>query len=273
MLPPSKMSSWAREPLAVKVPEITLLFWVIKLVTTFMGEATSDYFGDGNVVIGGVIELVVLGLAIVLQFRVRRYIPAAYWGLAMAIAIFGTGASDTLHIALGIPYVGTTAFWAIVLTVIFWRWHRSEGTLSIHSITTRRRETYYWATVLATFALGTALGDLTATSMNLGFLSSGVIFAAVFLAPAIAWWRLQLNAVVAFWFAYVVTRPFGASFADYVSKPHALSGANFGDGATSVVAAIVLVVLVAYLTVTRKQSQPVVDDGRSPSEPEADYVS
>jgi uncharacterized membrane-anchored protein len=259
LLPPSKPSSWAREPLAAKVPQITLLFWVIKLVTTFMGEATSDYFGDGNVVIGGAIEVVILGLAIFLQFRVRRYVPAAYWFLAMAIAIFGTGASDTLHIALGIPYVGTTAFWAIVLTAIFWRWYRSEGTLSIHSITTRRRETYYWATVFATFALGTALGDLTATSMSLGYLTSGIAFAAIFLVPAIAWWRFKVNAVVAFWFAYVVTRPFGASFADYVSKPHALSGVDFGDGATSLVAAVVLAALVAYLTITRTHTQPVTD--------------
>jgi uncharacterized membrane-anchored protein len=264
-LSPSKTPSWAREPLAAKVPEITLMFWVVKLVTTYMGEATSDWFGDGNVVIGGLIEIVILGLAVWLQFRTRRYVAAAYWFLAMAIAIFGTGVSDTLHIALGIPYAGTTAFWALALTAIFWRWHRSEGTLSIHSITTRRRETFYWATVFATFALGTALGDLTATSMNLGFLTSGLVFAAVFLLPAVAWWRFKLNPVVAFWFAYVVTRPFGASFADYVSKPHALSGANFGDAATSLVAAVVLFFLVTYLTVTRKDSQPVLED------PLADY--
>ena len=159
-----------RAPLAAKVPEITALFWIIKLVTTFMGEATSDYLGDVNTAIGGVVEVALVAVALWCQLRTRRYVAAAYWFLAMAIAVFGTGASDTLHIVLGIPYGGTTALWAVVLAGIFWRWHRSEGTLSIHSITTRRRELYYWATVFATFALGTALGDFTAGSLNLGYL-------------------------------------------------------------------------------------------------------
>jgi uncharacterized membrane-anchored protein len=251
----SKYPGWAREPLAVKVPEITALFWVIKLLTTLMGEATSDFLGDGNVAIGGLVEVAIMALALWLQFRTRRYVAAAYWFLAMAIAIFGTGVSDTLHIALGIPYAGTTAFWAVVLAGIFYRWHRVEGTLSIHSITTRRRETYYWSTVFATFALGTALGDLTATSMHLGYLPSGLLFGALFLVPAVAWWRLRLNAVVAFWCAYVVTRPLGASFADYISKPHALSGANFGDGPTSAVSAAALLLLVGYASITGKGKQ------------------
>jgi uncharacterized membrane-anchored protein len=147
----------------------------------------------------------------------------------------------------------------VVLAVIFWRWHRSEGTLSIHSITTRRREVYYWATVFATFALGTALGDFTATALNLGFLASGIIFAVIILIPAVAWWRFGLNEVVAFWFAYVVTRPLGASFADYVSKPHAISGINFGDGPTTAVSTAVIVILVAYLAIARTDiQQPAV---------------
>jgi uncharacterized membrane-anchored protein len=246
----------SREPIAAKVPEITFMFWVIKLVTTYMGEATSDWLGDGNVAIGGAVEVLVLALAVWLQFRTRRYVAAAYWFLAAAIAIFGTGASDTLHIALGIPYAGTTALWAVVLAAIFWRWRRREGTLSIHSVTTTRRELYYWATVFATFALGTALGDFTATVLNLGYLASGLLFAAIILIPAVAWWRFGLNAVGAFWFAYVVTRPLGASFADYVSKPHALSGANFGDGPTSAVATVALFILVAYLSVAGGDTQP-----------------
>jgi uncharacterized membrane-anchored protein len=244
------------EPLAAKVPEITAMFWVIKLLTTFMGEATSDYLGDVSVALGAVIEILIVVLALRWQFRTRRYEAPAYWFLAMAIAISGTGASDTLHIAVGIPYAGTTALWAVVLAVIFWRWHRSEGTLSIHSVTTRRRETYYWATVFATFALGTALGDLTATSLNLGYLPSGILFGGIILIPAIAWRRFRLNSVFAFWFAYVVTRPIGASFADYVSKPHRISGIGFGDGPTSAVSALVIVVLVAYVTITRKDVQP-----------------
>jgi uncharacterized membrane-anchored protein len=253
------------EPLAAKVPEITVLFWVIKLITTFMGEVTSDYLGDVNILLGGVVEVGVLALAIWLQFRTRHYFAPAYWFLAVAIAIFGTGVSDTLHIAIGIPYAGTTAFWCVVLAAVFWRWHRSEGTLSIHSITTRRREAYYWATVFATFALGTALGDLTATSLNLGYLPSGLMFAGIFAIPAIAWWRFGLNPVVAFWAAYVVTRPLGASFADYVSKSHSISGINFGDGPTSGVSTLAIILVVAYISVARSDIQPATTVGSTPS--------
>ena len=149
----------------------------------------------------------------------RRYRAFAYWFFAYAIAIFGTGVSDFLHLDVGIPYAGTTLLWAVVLAAIFWIWHSREGTLSIHSITTQRREAFYWATVFATFALGTALGDFTATSLGLGYLGSGVLFAVVILVPALAWWRLGLNSIAAFWMAYVVTRPLGASIADYISKP------------------------------------------------------
>jgi uncharacterized membrane-anchored protein len=251
----------SREPLAAKVPEITVMFWVVKLLTTFMGEATSDYLGDVNILLGAVVELLLVVAAVYVQFRVRRYVAAAYWFLAMAIAICGTGASDTLHVAIGIPYAYTTSLWAVVLVVIFWRWHRSEGTLSIHSVTTRRRETYYWATVFATFALGTALGDFTATVLNLGYLASGLMFAGIILIPLIAWRLFKLNAVVAFWFAYVVTRPLGASFADYVSKPHAISGINFGDGPTSGVATIALVILVVGISIARKDIQNPLEVG------------
>jgi uncharacterized membrane-anchored protein len=245
----------SQQPLAAKVPEIGVLFWLVKLLTTAGGEATSDYLGTHNVVVGGAVELLLVAVACLLQFRTRRYVAAAYWFLALAIAIFGTGVSDTLHLVIGIPYAGTTILWAVALAVIFWRWHRSEGTLSIHSITTRRRELYYWATVFATFALGTALGDFTATALSLGFLASGIIFAVIIVIPAVAWWRFGLNEVIAFWFAYVVTRPLGASFADYVSKPRAISGINFGDGPTSAVTTIAIVILVTYLAIARKDIQ------------------
>ena len=268
---PSRIPS----PLAAKVPEITALFWVIKLVTTFMGEATSDFLGDGNVAVGGAVELVLVLAALWFQFRTRRYVAAAYWFLAMAIAVFGTGASDTLHIVLGIPYGGTTALWAVILAAVFWQWNRSEGTLSIHSVTTTRREIYYWSTVFATFALGTALGDFTASVLDLGFLASGLIFTGLILLPAIAWWRFGLNPIAAFWAAYVVTRPLGASFADYFSKPHALTGANCGDGPTSAVSAVVLLVLVTYISATRKDIQRTGPERPSLNEPkpEADLVS
>jgi len=258
---PNHRRGFIAEPVAAKVPEITLLFWVIKIITTAGGEATSDYLALdlGSRLVAGCIEAGILVIGLVWQFRTRRYTAAAYWFLAYAIAIFGTGVSDALHLFVGIPYAGTTALWAIVLALVFWLWYRSEHTLSIHSIVTTRREIYYWSVVFATFALGTALGDFTATALHLGYLASGIMFGVVILIPAVLWSGFRLNAVVAFWFAYVVTRPLGASFADYVSKPHSLSGINFGDGPTALVATIVVAALVGYLAVARNDIQPPVD--------------
>ena len=244
------------EPLAAKVPEITFLFWVIKILTTCGGEAVSDYLAQGNRQIGAVVEIGLMAIALIWQFRTRRYTAAAYWFLAYAIAIFGTGVSDALHLFVGIPYAGTTLLWAVVLTLVFWLWYRSEGTLSIHSILTRRREAYYWAVVFATFALGTALGDFTASVLGLGYLASGIMFFVIILIPAVAWSRFGLNAIAAFWFAYVVTRPLGASFADYFGRPHSLSGIGFGSGRLAVIVAVIVAILVGYLAVTRRDIQP-----------------
>ena len=247
------------EPLAAKVPEITFLFWVVKILTTCGGEAVSDYLALGNRLVGGVVEVGLMAIALVWQFRTRRYTAAAYWFLAYAIAIFGTGVSDALHLFVGIPYAGTTLLWAVVLALVFWLWYRSEGTLSIHSIITRRREAYYWAVVFATFALGTALGDFTASVLGLGYLASGIMFFLIILIPAVAWSRFGLNAVAAFWFAYVVTRPLGASFADYFGRPHSLSGAGFGSGRVAVIVAIAVAILVGYLAITRHDIQQPAD--------------
>ena len=252
-----------RRPLAAKVPEITFLFWVLKLLTTAGGEAFSDYLakqGDG---VAGVVEILIFVVAVAVQFRTRRYVAVAYWFLALAIAIFGTGVADAMHLIVGIPYAGTTALWAVVLAVIFWQWYRSEHTLSIHSITTTRRELYYWATVFATFALGTALGDFTATSLGLGYLSSGILFAVVIMIPAVAW-RLGLNPVLAFWCAYVITRPLGASFADYLSKPFG-GGVGYGDLPVSIVLIGALIVLVAYTAITRRDIQRPAAPARPPA--------
>jgi uncharacterized membrane-anchored protein len=255
---PSHSHSTARfpEPLAAKVPEITALFWVIKILTTGMGEATSDFLIKINILLGGVVGLAVFVLALWWQFRVRRYIAVVYWLAVAMVAVFGTLAADGLHVELHVPYLGSTIFYAIILAMIFYLWRRNEGTLSIHSIVTRRRETYYWLTVLATFALGTALGDLTAFVLHLGFLTSGLLFTGLILIPALAWWRFGLNEIVAFWWAYVLTRPLGASFADWLSKPHALSGLNLGDGQVAAVATVIIAVLVGYVAVTRNDIQP-----------------
>ena len=250
-----------REPLAVKVPEITFLFWVIKLLTTAGGEAFSDYLSLRGHLEAGVVELAIFVVAVWVQFSTRRYVAAAYWFLALAIAIFGTGVADAMHLIVGIPYAGTTAMWAIVLAVIFWLWYRSEGTLSIHSITTRRRELYYWATVFATFALGTALGDFTAASLGFGYLASGILFAVVIMIPAVAWKGFGLNSVFCFWFAYVITRPLGASFADYFSKPRHISGLNYGDLPVAAVLIAAIAVLVAYTAIARYDVQRPGEDG------------
>jgi uncharacterized membrane-anchored protein len=242
-------------PVAAKVPEVILVFWVVKILTTAGGEATSDYLKTYGNFVGGGLEVLVIVVGLVLQFATRRYRAFAYWSLAFAIAITGTGVSDFLHLDVHIPYAGTTLLWAVVLAAILWVWQRSEGTLSIHSITTQRREAYYWATVFATFALGTALGDFTATSLNLGYLDSGILFAVVILIPALARWQLGLNGIAAFWMSYVITRPLGASFADYISKPKALTGINFGDGPTAIVFAAAVFVLVSYLAFARPDIQ------------------
>jgi uncharacterized membrane-anchored protein len=262
-------------PVAVKVPEIIFLFWVAKILTTAGGEVTSDYLKTYGNFGGGGTEVALFVVALILQFATRRYRAFAYWFLAYAIAIGGTGISDFLHLDVHIPYLGTTILWAVILAAVFWTWQRREGTLSIHSITTQRREAFYWATVFATFALGTALGDFTADSLGMGYLPSGIFFFAVILLPALAWGRFGLNSITAFWMAYVVTRPLGASFADYISKSSSLTGIGFGNGPTAVVFALATFVLVSYLAIARPDIQqavgPVAEDGPSRS-PTPDHL-
>jgi uncharacterized membrane-anchored protein len=256
------------EPIAAKVPEVTFLFWVIKLLTTAAGEAISDYLALHGYALAGVVEVTIFVVAVVIQFSTRRYIAAAYWFLALAIAIFGTGAADFMHLVVGIPYGGTTTIWALVLAAVFWLWHRSERTLSIHSIVTRRRELYYWATVYATFALGTALGDFTASVLHFGYLGSIVLFAIVIMIPAVAWSRFGANSVLCFWFAYVVTRPLGASIADWFSKPRDISGLDYGDGPVAIVLLLLLALLVIYTAAAKYDiQQPSTADGLPDSQP------
>jgi uncharacterized membrane-anchored protein len=241
-------------PVAAKVPAITALFWVIKVLTTGMGEASSDFLANHNLALAGALGLLGFAIALWLQLRTRRYEAWAYWFAVVMVAVFGTMAADGLHAGLGIPYVVTTLFYALVVATVFVLWQRSEGTLSIHSITTRRREVYYWITVLATFALGTATGDLTATTMHLGFFSSGLLFAGAIVVPLIGW-RLGLNPVLAFWIAYVLTRPLGASFADWLGKPHSIGGLDYGDGTVAGLATIVIAALVGYAAITGRDVQ------------------
>ncbi|HXP29042.1 MAG TPA: hypothetical protein VN804_04750 [Solirubrobacteraceae bacterium] len=241
-----------------KVPEITAIFWVLKLLTTGMGEAMSDFLGQKSVPIAAAIGIFGLWFALWLQLRQREYRAPIYWFAVMMVAIFGTMAADGVHDGASISYAITTPVFALAVAAIFALWFRSERTLSIHSITTRRRESYYWAAVLATFALGTAAGDLTALSLKLGFWPSVILFASVISIPAIGWSRFRLNPIVAFWFAYIVTRPLGASFADGFSK-HGNGGLGLGDGTVSGLALIVFVALVGYVAVTKCDVQDELD--------------
>ncbi len=217
-----------------------------------MGETTSDFLvhrlGPPPAVLIGAAAF---GAALWLQLRAGRYSAWIYWLAVAMVGVFGTMAADVLHVGLGIPYVVSTMFYAIVLTAVFLTWQRSELTLSIHSILTRRRELFYWAAVLATFALGTAAGDMTARTLGLGYLGSGIMFAALIAVPAVACWRFGMNAIPAFWFAYIVTRPLGASFADWLAVPHSRGGLGFGYGPVSTVLAVLIVGFVAYLASSR----------------------
>ena len=252
-----------RAPLAAKVPEITALFWLVKILTTGMGESASDYLGHVSPVLA--VAVGVLGFAGTLWWQLRsgRYRAVVYWSAVAMVAVFGTMAADGVHIALNLPYAVTTSLYAVALAAILGFWYRTEGTLSIHSIDTRRREILYWLTVLATFALGTAAGDLTANSLKLGYLESTVLFAVIMVIPVVGWWRFRLNAVVAFWFAYVITRPLGASVADWLGKPHSKGrGLGYGDGVVTAVALVAIVALVSYFAVTRSDIQPVHPESR-----------
>ena len=252
------------EPLAAKVPEIIALFWVLKILTTGMGEAMSDFLGSVSVPLAAAIGIFGLTYAMWLQLRTREYRAPVYWFAVMMVAIFGTMAADGVHVGVDAPYAATTVLYGIIVAAVFFFWYRSEGTLSIHSITTRRRELYYWAAVLATFALGTAAGDLTAISLNLGFLDSVLLFAVIMAVPAVGWWRFNLNPIVAFWAAYIVTRPLGASIADWLGKSTSRSGLGLGDGVVSAIALVVFIALVAYISVTKPDIQQAADDQARP---------
>jgi uncharacterized membrane-anchored protein len=248
-----------REPLAAmyqaasKVPQITVFFWIIKILTTAQGEATSDWLVYR---IDPFLAVAIAGLALVaalaLQFRARKYVAWIYWLTVDLVAIFGTMAADGMHIKLGIPYSVSSAFFAAALAVVLVSWYVTERTLSIHSIRTRRREAFYWATVLSTFALGTALGDMTATTLHLGYLTSGIMFTLIFAVPGVAHRWLGLNAIAAFWFAYIVTRPLGASYADWMGVPRSVGGLGLGRGNVAIALTIPIIAFVAYLAVTRR---------------------
>jgi uncharacterized membrane-anchored protein len=235
-----------------RVPAITFHFWAVKILTTAMGEALSDYMVhtiDPYIAVGlGGIGIVV---ALTVQFSVRRYIAPTYWFAVAMVAVFGTMCADAAHIVLHIPYTRSAAICAIGLVGVFTVWYLVEKTLSIHSITTWRREVFYWAAVLATFAMGTAVGDMTAYTMRLGWFASGLMFTVVFGIPFVARRVIGLGEVVAFWFAYIITRPLGASYADWLGVPQSLGGLNYGRGTVAIGLTIAIIIWVGYLTVSK----------------------
>ncbi|WCN36287.1 hypothetical protein [Aneurinibacillus uraniidurans] len=245
-----------------KVPEITAFFWITKVLTTGMGEVFSDYLVNHiNPILAVALGGIGLVVSLILQFSVRRYVAWIYWLVVIMVSIFGTMAADVVHVVLGIPYLVSTTFFVVALAIIFVVWYTIEKTLSIHSIYTFRSEAFYWCTVLATFALGTAAGDMTAATMHLGYFGSGVLFAVLLAIPALGY-LFGLNKIVAFWFAYIMTRPVGASFSDWISVPHSRGGIGLGEGPVSLCLTIIIVVLVGYLTITHKD----VKDEPAPSQ-------
>jgi uncharacterized membrane-anchored protein len=243
--------------MAIKVPEVTALFWVTKLLTTAFGEAASDYLVRVvDPVIAVAATFLVFAAAIVIQLLARRYRPWLYWLTVTMVAVFGTMAADVLHVALGVPYLVSSIGFAAALAVVLVAWQRSQRTLDIHSITTTPRELFYWATVSATFALGTAAGDLFATEFHLGYLGSAGVFALLILVPWGGFRFAGWNAVGSFWFAYILTRPLGASFADWFGMDRSVGGLGIGHGPVSLVLLALVVAFVAVAQLQRPVSAP-----------------
>lgn len=249
------LSGRAQHRALVKVPEITVWFWVAKVMTTGMGETTSDFLVHAlDPVLALACGGVGLSVSLFAQLAVRRFVPWIYWGAVLMVSVFGTMAADAVHVVLGIPYLVSVASFLAALTGVFWLWYRTEGTLSIHSVDTRRREGFYWAAVLTTFALGTAVGDFTAYTLGMGYLLSGILFGAVIGVAALAYRRRWMAAVPAFWFVYILTRPLGASFADWTAVPGERGGLGWGTGAVSLALAGGIAVVVAYFS--RRDKRP-----------------
>ena len=245
----------------IKVPEVTLIFWIAKLGTTCFGEAFSDYIFFNDYI--GRNKAILMGLALLtvcygIQLATTRYIPWVYWLAVTAVAIFGTMSADFLNKDLGMPLWASTLTLLVLQSTVFVVWYVTEKTLDIHSITTHRRELFYWLTVLLTFALGTAAGDFAAGPLGLGTLASTFVFLGIILVPLAGWRWLHLNAVLAFWFAYTITRPLGASFGDFLAVPAPYGdGLQIGTGPISLVSGIVLLGIVALIDVRYRRTTRV----------------
>ena len=245
-----------------KVPEVTIYFWIIKVLCTTVGETTADFLNfdlDLGLTVTTVVISVFLTVALAVQFSLRRYVPGVYWLAVVLISIVGTLITDNLVDNFEVPLETTTIVFSITLAATFAVWYASERTLSIHTIYTTRREAFYWLAVLFTFALGTAAGDLVAEELALGYLTSAVIFGVLIGLVAFAHFGLRVNAVLAFWIAYILTRPFGASIGDYLSQDRDEGGLALGPTTTSAIFLVTILALVIYLTVTRRDRIEVAE--------------
>jgi uncharacterized membrane-anchored protein len=239
-----------------KVPEVTIFFWIVKVLATTVGETFADYLAvDLGLGLTGTTWLMSAALvaALIAQFRTRRYIPVIYWLAVVLISIVGTLITDNLTDNLGIDLAVTTVCFAAALGLTFLVWYRFEHTLSIHTIFTTRREAFYWLAILFTFALGTAAGDWMAEGLNLGYGTALFIFASGIAAVALAYYRFNLNDVVAFWIAYVLTRPLGASTGDLLSQPRDDGGLGLGTTVTSFLFLALIFVVVVYFTAQERR--------------------
>lgn len=251
---PSTSAAPRAQALAVKVPAATMAFWLLKIVTTGMGETASDWLArtvDPVVAVLG--SGAALGALVLAQLLARAHRPWLYWSAVAMVSVFGTMAADVVHVVLGVSYLASTIGFGVCVAVLLITWHRLEGTLAIHSVTTTRRELFYWATVGATFALGTAAGDLTASTLGLGYFASGVLFAVAIAVPALAHRHLGLGAVMSFWFAYVLTRPLGASFADWIAVPPGRGGLDLGTGPITLILLVALAAGVSAVSVRSRR--------------------
>jgi uncharacterized membrane-anchored protein len=243
-----------------KVPEVTLFFWVIKIMCTTIGETAADYVNDTlgfGLTKTTYVSGALLAVLLVVQFRLRRYVPPVYWAVVVVISVFGTLITDNMTDRYNVPLTTSTPIFAAILAVVFATWYAVERTLSIHTIFTTRREAFYWLAILFTFALGTAAGDLVAEQYSLGYGPSIAIWGGIIAAIAAAHYGLGLNAVLSFWLAYILTRPLGASIGDFMSQhSHKYGGLGLGTTGTSYIFLAIIFLLVSYLTVTKRDQTP-----------------
>lgn len=239
-----------------KVPQVTALFWIVKMLSTTVGETAADFLGTTlgwGLTLTTTAMAVLLAVALTAQFRARSYVPAVYWTVVVLISVVGTLFSDNLVDNVGIPLWTTTLVFAVALAITFIVWFRSERTLSIHTIMTPRREAFYWLTILFTFALGTSAGDLVSEGLNLGYLMAAAVFAGAIALVALAHYGFHLGGVVSFWLAYVLTRPLGASVGDLLSQSRDDGGLGLGTTATSVAFLAVIVVVIGIFSLQLNQ--------------------